>query len=153
MPPVIDGPVLISAGDWTGFERGSNVLNPYRGFQKLKPVTSIQDGVLVYEGRFAVPLASAMSHVQQSELLLKQKNVDGALAEAQQAVAIAPDDLEPQIAFGDALAGGWTRRRGAGGVCARDEDCEDDGAGGAGGLGSAGAEEDGAVRERASRAL
>lgn len=103
VPPVIDGPVLISAGDWTGFERGSNVLNPYRGFQKLKPVTSIQDGVLVYEGTFAVPLASAMSHVQQSELLLKQKNMEGALAEAQQAVAIAPDDLEPEIALGEAL--------------------------------------------------
>jgi hypothetical protein len=103
VPPVIDGPVLISAGDLTGFELGSNVLNPYRGFQQLKPVTSIQDGVLVYEGRFAVPLASALSHVQESQLLLKQKNVAGAVAEAQQAVAVAPDDLEPEIALGDAL--------------------------------------------------
>jgi tetratricopeptide (TPR) repeat protein len=103
VPPVIDGPVLISAGDLTGFERGSNVLNPYRSFQNLKPVTSIQDGVLVYEGTFAVPLASALSHVQQSKVLLKQKQFDGALAEAQQAVAIAPDDLEPQIALGDTL--------------------------------------------------
>jgi tetratricopeptide (TPR) repeat protein len=100
---VIDGPVLISAGDLTGFERGSNVLNPYRPFQHLKPVTSIQDGVLVYEGRFAVPLASALSHVQQSKALLKQKQFDSALAAAQEAVKIAPDDLEPQIALGDAL--------------------------------------------------
>jgi Flp pilus assembly protein TadD len=79
------------------------VLNPYRSFQSVKPVTSIQDGVLVYEGTFAVPLASALSHVQESTLLLKQKNVDGALDEAQQAVAIAPNDLEPLLALGDAL--------------------------------------------------
>lgn len=104
VPPVIDGPVLISAGTLTGFEYGSNVLNPYRGFQQLKPVTSIQDGVLVFEGRFPVAEASAMSHVQQSEVLLKQKELDGALAEAQQAVAIAPDGLLGQMALADALA-------------------------------------------------
>ena len=103
VPPVIDGPVLISAGDLTGFERGSNVLNPYRSFQQLKPVTSIQDGVLVYEGRFSVPLASALSYVQESKALLKQKQLDRALASAQKAIAIAPDDLEPQLALGDAL--------------------------------------------------
>ncbi len=104
VPPVIDGPVLISAGTLTGFEYGSSVLNPYRGFEQLEPVTSIQDGVLVFEGRFAVAEASAMSHVQQSELLLKQKQLDGALAEAQQAVAIAPEGLLAQMALGNALA-------------------------------------------------
>lgn len=102
VPPVIDGPVFISAGDLTGFELGSNVLNPYRSFQHGKPVTSIQDGVLVYEGQFAVPLASAMSYVQQTDALLKQKQFDGALASAQKAVAIAPTDLLPLIALGDA---------------------------------------------------
>lgn len=103
VPPVIDGPVLISAGDLTGFEYGSNILNPYRSFQQLKPVTSIQDGVLVYEGSFAVPLASAMSDVQQSQSLLKEKQFDAALAHAQKAVEVAPDDLMPQIVLGDAL--------------------------------------------------
>ncbi|HEY6375299.1 MAG TPA: glycosyltransferase family 39 protein [Edaphobacter sp.] len=104
VPPVIDGPVLISAGTLTGFEYGSSLLNPYRGFEQLEPVTSIQDGVLVFEGRFPVAEASALSHVQQSEVLLKQKQLDGALAEAQQAVAIAPEGLRGQMALGDALA-------------------------------------------------
>lgn len=104
VPATITGPVLISAGTLTGFEYGSNVLNPYRGFQGLKPVTSIQDGVLVFEGTFQVPLAAAMSHVQESNALRKQKDFAGALAEARQAVAIAPGELQPQLSLGDALA-------------------------------------------------
>ena len=104
VPAQIHGPVLLSAGDWTWYEMGSNVLNPYRPFQALEPAAVIQGGVLVYEGDFRVPLASALSHVQRSEILLEQKNLAGALAEAQQAAAAAPDDLQPQEALGDALA-------------------------------------------------
>jgi len=104
VPATITGPVLISAGDLTGFEFGSNVLNPYRGFQTLTPVASIQDGVLVYEGTFEVPLASSLSFVQESEARLKAKDFAGALVEAQQAVAIAPDEFQPEMALGDALA-------------------------------------------------
>ena len=104
VPEQIHGPVLISAGDWTWYEMGSSVLNPYRAFQALAPATVIQGGVLVYEGDFHVPLAAALSHVQRSAILLEQKNPAGALAEAQQAAAIAPDDLQPQEALGDALA-------------------------------------------------
>ena len=35
-PPTVTGTVLISAGSLTGFELGSNVLNPYRNFQKIE---------------------------------------------------------------------------------------------------------------------
>jgi hypothetical protein len=104
VPVTIDGPVLISAGDLTGFEFGSNVLNPYREFQKLRPSTSIEDGVLVYNGTFSLPLASAMSHVEASETLLKQKQPVEAFAEAKTAVAIDPTALQTQLALGDALA-------------------------------------------------
>jgi 4-amino-4-deoxy-L-arabinose transferase-like glycosyltransferase len=103
VPATITGPVLISAGDLTGFEFGSNVLNPYRGFEGLKPASRIQDGVLVYEGTFHVPLASALSFVQESEARLKAKDFAGALAAAQQAVAIAPNEFRPEMALGDAL--------------------------------------------------
>jgi len=34
IPPVIDGPVLISVGTLSGFEFGSDALNPYRQFNK-----------------------------------------------------------------------------------------------------------------------
>ncbi len=104
VPATIEGPVLISAGTLTGFELGSNVLNPYREFQQLKPVAQIQDGVLVFEGKFDIPEAAAWSHVQQSEHLLKKKQPEGALAEAQQAVSIAPDSVKAQMALGDALS-------------------------------------------------
>lgn len=104
VPEVVHGPVLISAGDWMWFEGGSNMLNPYRQFNHLEPVTSIQDGVLVYEGDFRIPLAAALSHVLRSAELLERKKVDEAVAEAQRAVAIAPDGLQTQMALGDALA-------------------------------------------------
>jgi 4-amino-4-deoxy-L-arabinose transferase-like glycosyltransferase len=104
VPEVIHGPVLISAGDWTWFEMGSSVLNPYLPFQKLDPAAVIQGGVLVYEGDFRLPLASALSHVQRSAIWLEQKNTAAALAEAQTAATIAPDALQPQEALGDAQA-------------------------------------------------
>lgn len=103
VPATITGPVLISAGTLTGFELGSSVLNPYRQFEKLEPVTSIQDGVLVFEGTFHVPLASALSYVQESNALREKKDFTGALAQARQAVAIAPDAVQTQVALGDAL--------------------------------------------------
>lgn len=104
VPSTIDGPVLISAGTLTGFELGSNVLNPYRELQRLKPVTSIQDGVLVFEGKFQLPLASAMSFVQEAKALREKKEFEGALAAAQRAVAIASDALQAQMELGDTLA-------------------------------------------------
>ena len=51
-PPTITGPVLISASDLTGYEYGSNVLNPYRDFQKLRPTAFIEQGIFVFDGKF-----------------------------------------------------------------------------------------------------
>ena len=104
VPEVVHGPVLISAGDWTWFEMGSSVLNPYLSFQQREPVAVIQGGVLVYDGDFRLPLASALSHVQRSAIWLEQKNTAAALAEAQTAATIAPEALQPQEALGDAQA-------------------------------------------------
>jgi tetratricopeptide (TPR) repeat protein len=103
VPVTIEGPVFISAGTLTGFELGSNRLNPYRGFEGLKPVASIQDGVEVYEGTFQVPLASALSYAQESQRLMKLGDSAGAVMQAQQAVTIAPDEYEPELTLGDAL--------------------------------------------------
>jgi hypothetical protein len=103
VPVVIEGPVFISDGTLTGYEFGSNMLNPYREFQKLTPVASIQNGVQVFEGTFEVPLASALSYVAEASKLTKQKDFAGAVAAAQQAVAIAPDEYQPEVTLGDAL--------------------------------------------------
>jgi len=104
VPPVIDGPVLMSAADVNGFEFGASELNPYEGFRSVRPSASIQDGILVFDGRFAVPMAAALSHVQQSGVLLKQRRVDEALAEARTAVTLDPGQLREEMALGDALA-------------------------------------------------
>lgn len=103
VPQRIQGPVFISAGTLTGFEFGSDVLNPYRQFEKLKPDANIQDGVLVFNGSFDVPLSAAIYHVQRAGDLLAT-DPQQALIEAQTAVQVAPDALQTQMALGDAFA-------------------------------------------------
>ena len=103
VPPTIDGTVLVSAGVLSGFEFGPGALNPYRQFQQLRPVAVIDDAVFVFEGHFEIPLASALGHAQHAMVLLEEKKLSEALAEAQAAVALAPDSVMAQSALGDAL--------------------------------------------------
>ena len=104
IPPVIDGPVLISVGTLSGFEFGSDALNPYRQFNHVQPTALIQDGVLVFDGRFRVARASALSFAQKSWNQMAAGNFDQALAEATSAVAADPGCIDAQEAMGDALA-------------------------------------------------
>ncbi len=100
---VISGTVLISAGDLNGFEFGSRVLNPYESFRTLEPIANIQNGVLVYQGTYTIPLASAMPHIDRSAAALTAQNLPLAISEAQQAEQLAPGDVAPEFALGDAL--------------------------------------------------
>jgi len=102
-PPAIHGPVLISAGDLSGFEFGAGQLNPYEQFKHLRPVAVIDYGVFVFDGHFDLPLASALGHLQNAKNLLKAKQLPEALSEAQQSVALAPDAVEPNAVLGDVL--------------------------------------------------
>jgi hypothetical protein len=103
-PASIDGMVLISAGDLSGFEFGPGELNPYEQFKTIKPTGVIQNGIYVFEGRFEIPLAAALGHRQKAEELLAQGKVDEALVEAQRAVALAPNAVAGNVALGDVLA-------------------------------------------------
>lgn len=103
VPPVIEGPVFISASDLAGYEHGSNVLNPYRSFQRLQPSAVIEHGVFVFNGKFDVPLASALGHVQRSHISLEHQQLEDALLEAQAAVNIAPNGMQPQMTLGGVL--------------------------------------------------
>ena len=122
VPPVIEGTVLISAGDLNGFEFGSKALNPYEAFRGVKPVAFIQNGIFVFEGKFPVALASAIAHVQRSGKMLKAKDFAGAVVEARTAEGLAPGEVPTEMALGDALVaagdkGGarmayeWARRK------------------------------------------
>jgi len=104
IPPVIDGPVLISAGTLSGFEFGSDAFNPYRQFMWMRPTAMIQNGVLVFDGRFHVARASALSHAQKSWNLMGSRRFEEALAETRTAAATDPTCIEAQEALGDSLS-------------------------------------------------
>ena len=103
-PTTIQGPVFISIGTLSGFEFGSNRMNPYRQFQTLQPTAAIQHGVFVYDGTFDMRFASALGHVTRVYDLTASKNLDAALVEAEIAVQIDPDEFQAQMALGDTLA-------------------------------------------------
>lgn len=103
VPPVIDGTVLISDGDLEGIEFGEGALNPYDSFRGIKPTTVIEHGLWVYDGRFEVPLASALVQAQKAENLLGAGQKDAALVEARQAEQLAPNAVSVQTAMGDVL--------------------------------------------------
>jgi 4-amino-4-deoxy-L-arabinose transferase-like glycosyltransferase len=103
VPRAIDGPVLMSAGVLSGFEFGPGSLNPYEQFKRLKPVAVIDYGVFIYDGHFEIPLAAALSHAQKAGVLLAQNRPSEALAEAQQAEALAPDSGRVNATMGSAL--------------------------------------------------
>jgi hypothetical protein len=95
----IDGPVLISAGHLSGFEFGPGPLNPHEQFKHLLPTAVVDCGVFVFDGHFEILLAAAISHTQQAEILLRAQRLPEALAEAQQAVAFVPTQLNPTLCW------------------------------------------------------
>lgn len=104
VPASIDGPVLVSASNLSGFEFGPGSLNPYEQFKHLRPTAVIGHGVFVFDGRFEVPLASALSRVQKAQNLLADGQGEQALSEAQAATALAPEAVQTRMMLGDALA-------------------------------------------------
>lgn len=103
VPGSIDGPVLISASNLSGVEFGPGTLDPYGQFKLLKPTAVIDRGVFVFDGKFEMPLAAAISKVQKAQNLVQAKQLDQALQEAQAAVELAPDSIHTQMALGDIL--------------------------------------------------
>ena len=101
-PPVIQGPVFFSHIPLTFYESGSSLLSRYREFMKLKPTVVIQNGVFVYDGTFQVPYAAAFDRAGKSADLLGQHQPEQALAEAQSAMALAPDSMQALMALGEA---------------------------------------------------
>ena len=103
-PAEVDGPVLISAANLSGFEYGPGELNPYEQFKSLTPTAVIAREVFVYDGHFAIPKAAAIGRAQKARELLTAKQLPEALAEAQQAVALWPNAVNSNVVLGDVLA-------------------------------------------------
>lgn len=103
VPRSINGPVLISASNLSGVELGPGSLDPYGQFKLLKPTAVIDRGVFVFDGTFDMPLAAAISKAQKARNLAQANQLEQALQEAREAVALAPDSIQTQLALGDIL--------------------------------------------------
>ena len=99
VPPVIEGTVVVTTRSLppVGGEE-------YTSVAKFEPVAFIGGNAFVYRGRFEVPLAAALSRGARSAYFLSVKDVDQAVAEARQAVELAPDDPRIHLVLGRALA-------------------------------------------------
>ena len=104
VPPEVHGAVLISAGDLSGCEWPSDLVNPYREFQQVHPADVIDDGVFVYQGDFPMTEAAALSRALAVSESLSERQPEQAVKLAQGAVAIAPGNLFAETALGDAEA-------------------------------------------------
>ena len=104
VPPVIDGTVLLSASNMVACETPDRSLNPYLAFESMKPDEVIDDGVMIFRGKFDMRQAAAQSRTQMSSWALRKHDTARALQLAQEAVAMDPDRLTNQTALGDALA-------------------------------------------------
>lgn len=104
VPPVIQGTVLLSAGDLSGCEWPAASMNPYAAFRAMKPSETIDHGVMVYRGRFDMRQAATLSRVQNAQRALWKGDGATAVQLAQETVALDPTLLMGQSVLGDALA-------------------------------------------------
>ncbi|MGD0631100.1 MAG: glycosyltransferase family 39 protein [Terracidiphilus sp.] len=104
VPAEINGTVIISAGDLSGCEWPSGLMNPYRDFQRLQPAEQIDYGVFVYRGSFKMSQAAALSRAQHAYQLLAEHKPEEALALAKEAVDLDPEEIISQTALGDISA-------------------------------------------------
>jgi hypothetical protein len=103
IPPVIQGTVLVSTTEMCGQIRGPGELNPYEQFRKVPPAACLAGSILVFEGSFQVPLASALSRLGNIIALANHGQYDAALAEASTAEALAPQSVNVQFVLGQVL--------------------------------------------------
>lgn len=98
VPPVIDGTIFVSSNELP--PQGADEFTPLR---TVEPEALIGGAVLVYRGRFEVPLVAAMSHVHRSGAFLRLGQIENAILEARLAVEFFSDDPRPHLALGLAL--------------------------------------------------
>ena len=108
-PEHLSGTVLISASELSGELWDRLEPFPYAQFQRLRPDDVLAGGVLVFRGEFDVPQVAAVSHRRVAEALFQSsarnaEQLNRALAEAQTAVSLAPENLYNQALFADVLA-------------------------------------------------
>jgi hypothetical protein len=104
VPPIIHGSVLLSAGEVDGSLWPSQEMNPYGGFQTMKPDEEIDYGVLVYRGDVHMEAVGGLSRAFLVWDKLQAHQPQEALGLAEEGVKLAPGQLYPEWALGDAEA-------------------------------------------------
>jgi len=99
IPPVIEGTIFLSAMGMP--PRGGA---EYLPVIQTQPIDRVANGVFVYRGRFEIPLASALSHVERTNELIFSNRLEEAVVDGQKAVELAPDDARTHFALGTAFA-------------------------------------------------
>jgi tetratricopeptide (TPR) repeat protein len=105
VPPVINGTVLISAGDLSGCEWPAASFNPYDAFRGMRPDESLDHAVFVYRGHFDMHRAAAVALAENAIQAVWKGDASAALPMAQQAVSIDPTAIMGHLALGNALNG------------------------------------------------
>jgi hypothetical protein len=105
VPPVIEGTILLSAGDLSGCEWPAASLNPFDAFRGMRPSETIDHAVFVYRGRFDMHQAAALSRTAIATQSLWRGGAATALPLAQEAVALDPSSIMAHQTLGSALAG------------------------------------------------
>jgi hypothetical protein len=104
IPPVIEGTVLLSAGDMSGCEWPAASLNPYDAFRTMEPAQTIDHAVMIFRGRFDMRQAAALARAENAFQAVWKGDGATALPLSQEAVALDPALLMGHAALGDALA-------------------------------------------------
>ncbi len=78
--------------------------NEYLPVIQSEPNAIIGGSILVYRGRFEVPLVAALSHYGRARQLIDMNRFEEAAVDGAKAVALAPDDPNTHYVLGLALA-------------------------------------------------
>jgi tetratricopeptide (TPR) repeat protein len=104
-PVVIEGTILLSV--WALPPMSVAVLprgDEYSPVTRSEPVALIGGSILVYRGRFELPLVAALSHTGRARQLIGMNRFEEAVTEASKAVDLEPGDPNSRVVAGVALA-------------------------------------------------
>ncbi len=93
VPADLQGPIFISSEELAGSFWGTISMNPYLQFTTMHPSHVIAGEILEFNGNFQASRVASASHFVMARTLLNKHNLNDALTNAQQAVALNPNFL------------------------------------------------------------
>ena len=105
LPSVIEGTVFLSTDILP--PRNAIFGHPvfeYESIVKTEPVAILGGSILVYRGRFEIPLAAALTYRARGIQYRRLKRFDEAIADGRKAVELAPDDPLMHLFLGTTLS-------------------------------------------------